>query len=123
MVFKIPLSRIQPSQLYISAEKLAQFTSSSPENFPPVPLKKLNGRIIFTDGHTRALAAHLQGHADIWAVWDEDELDWQAYQICVDWCLTAGIRTIADLQDHIITPEDYQKLWLDRCRNMQSEFK
>jgi hypothetical protein len=121
MAFKITLSTVQPTQLYISTQKLEQLISSYPDDFLPIPLKKLNGRIIFTDGHTRALAAHLQGHTEIAAVWDEDELDWVAYQVCVDWCLAAGIHTIANLQDQIVAPDDYQKLWLDRCQKMQNE--
>ncbi len=50
-------------------------------------------------------------------------MDWEAYRICVQWCRQEGIDTIADLQDRIVEPDDYQVLWLDRCRIMQEELQ
>ena len=54
----IKLSDIQPSQFYVSMEKLAQvehwFRPDDLSNFEPVPVKRL-------DGHTRALAACRNG--------------------------------------------------------------
>jgi len=55
----------------------------TPETLPPLPIKKLGQDVILTDGHTRALAAHLQGWQEIRVYWDEDDLDWEAYAICV----------------------------------------
>ena len=76
----LKLSDIHPSQFYISLEKLRQvekwFRPDDLSHFEPVPVKYLNGRIIFTDGHTRAFAAYRKGLAKIPLVWDEDELDW-----------------------------------------------
>jgi hypothetical protein len=116
---------IQPTQLYISCEKLnAVQVSVDFSNFtaiPPIPVKKLNGVLIMTDGHTRAYAAYLAGLEAIPVVWDEDPLDWEAYQICVDWCLAEGIRSIADLQSRVVNAQEYQEKWLDRCRRMQAE--
>ena len=121
-VFLFPLAQLQPSQLYISTVKLAYVQAHWPpriEMLEPIPIKSLNGRVIYTDGHTRAFAAYRQGFAEIPVVWDEDELDWEAYQICVEWCLAEGIRTIADLEGRVIAPEPYEVLWHDRCRVMQ----
>ena len=98
--FFIQLEQVQPSQLYISQAKLTpiihNYKSGKNQVLPPVPIKELDGRLIYTDGHTRALAAFINGQETITAVWDEDELDWEAYQICVDWCLEEDIQTIAD---------------------------
>ena len=109
-VFEIELAAIQPSQLFISVEKLNQvkrdYAPVSPETLFPIPIKKLGDDIVFTDGHTRALAAHLYGFAKVRAFWDEDELDWEAYEICVCWCKEAGIRTIADLKGRIVSQKD-----------------
>ena len=129
-VFLFPLAQLQPSQLYISTAKLAQVLSwwrpPTLETLEPIPIKRLNGadgriRVIYTDGHTRAFAAYRLGFTEVPALWDEDELDWEAYQICVDWCLDEGIRTIADLEDRVIPPEQYETLWHDRCQVMQDE--
>jgi len=89
----------------------------------PIPIKRLNGRVIYTDGHTRAFAAYQRSFTDVPVVWDKDELDWEAYQLCVDWCLEADIRTVMDLKDRVIPPEAYEGLWLGRCRAMHKQLE
>lgn len=126
-VFFLPLASLQPSQLYISRTKLARVLAwwkpPTLETPDPIPVKRLNNRIIYTDGHTRAFAAYRHGFTEVPVYWDEDELDWEAYQICVDWCLDEGIRTIADLENRVISPENYEILWRGRCRVMQEELR
>ncbi len=117
-----PLAQIQPSQLYMSAVKLAYVLARWPVRLAmlePLPIQHLNGRIIYTDGHTRAFAAYRLGFTEVPIMWDEDELDWEAYQICVDWCLEEGIHTLADLEGRVIPQEQYAALWYERCRVMQ----
>ncbi|MGH4139158.1 hypothetical protein [Clostridium sp.] len=116
---------IQPSQLYINSQKLKNilkwFTPTDYESYDAIPIKKLNGKIIYTDGHTRAYAAYIKGVKTIKVYWDEDELSWNAYQICVDWCNTEGINSIEDLKDRVIEPNEYEILWYDRCKNMHNQ--
>ena len=78
----------------------------------------VNGELVLTDGHTRALAAHLSGRTHVAAYIDQDELDLEAYQVCVGWCREAGVHTIADLASRIMTAEEYQRLWYDKCQEM-----
>jgi hypothetical protein len=126
-MFKLHLLKIQPSQLFISAEKLSRvledFDPNNPESLEPIPVKSLGGAIIYTDGHTRALAAHHRGLTEIPIVWDDDDLDWEAYEICVRWCKEEGIHTIADLEGRILDPESYEKLWLKRCQEMHAQLE
>jgi len=125
--FRMKLDRIQPSQLYISTDKLAEIMKTfSPSNrhlLEPIPIKKLADGIIFVDGHTRAFAAFLQGLSEVPVYWEYEELDWNAYEICVKWCKDEGIRTIADLKNRVVSKDDYRVLWLDRCAKMQAELK
>ncbi len=125
--FRMKLDRIQPSQLYISTEKLGEimktFGTSSHRSLEPIPVKKLSGDIIFVDGHTRAFAAFLQGVSEVPVCWEYEELDWEAYEICVKWCKDEGIRTIADLKNRVVSNEDYDVLWLDLCARMQAGLK
>ena len=108
------LSKIQPSQLFINEDKLSlimqNYDPEKPETLEPIPIKKLGNEIIYTDGHTRALVVYLHGLSEIPVVWDEDELDWDAYKICVKWCKEEGILSIADLQERSIDPEIYEEL-------------
>ncbi len=123
MAFTIELSRLQPSQLYINREKLSVVTdaASRGELFDPVPVKELDERLILTDGHTRAVAAHLAGQVEIEAEWDEDELDWDAYRECVHWCLEEGVSGVAALALRVVPGEEFETLWIARCHAMQAE--
>lgn len=123
--FMMKLDELQPSQLFISSAKLARVMSDSntvtPDSLAPIPIKRLAGKVIFTDGHTRALAALLNGLAEVRVCWDEDELDWEAYKTCLQWCEEEGIHTIADLKNRIVSPTEYERLWLGRCGEMQQQ--
>jgi hypothetical protein len=92
-----------------------------PGAIEPIPIKKLESRIIFVDGHTRALAAFLHGFPMIPVYWEDEELDWDAYAICVEWCKKEGIHTIADLKSKVVSQKDYEILWYRRCKEMQQD--
>lgn len=123
-IFYLPISELQPSQLYISQGKLAvlqnEIDFSDPANVPPIPVKELDGRRVMTDGHTRVLGAYLAGNSKVPVRVDEDELDWEAYRICVGWCQAEGIESVADLQDRVVSAERYKEAWLDRCFQMHN---
>ena len=120
--FVTTLTEIQPSQLFISSERLSRVREGSDplktQALQAIPVKRLGDRVVFTDGHTRAFAAHEAGLSEVRVFWDEDELDWEAYEICVRWCQEAGIHTIADLRDKVVSSEEYDILWLKRCEEM-----
>lgn len=123
--FMMKLDEIQPSQLYISSEKLNEvmktMDSMKPTAIKPIPIRKLGGRIIFVDGHTRAFAAFLLNFPMIPVYWEDEELGWDAYAICVDWCKKEGIRTVADLKGKVVSQKDYEILWYRRCVEMQQD--
>lgn len=123
--FLVKLSRLQPSQLYVSRAKLERIGTGAAEPdgqaLGPVPVLRLGNRVILTDGHTRAYTAFLRGESEIEVFWDEDELDLEAYETCVAWCKQEGIESIADLQGRVVPQEEYETLWLRRCETMQRE--
>lgn len=55
------------------------------------------------------------------AVINEIKVYWDAYQICVNWCINKNIKSIGDLEKRIIPDGEYKVLWLDRCRKMHEE--
>ena len=116
------LDCLQPSQLYISADKLRTVLETA-EPPGPIPIKQLGKHLVITDGHTRAFAAWSNGRSEVAVVWDKDDLDWEAYEICVRWCEQEGIHTIADLEDRVVDRETYQAQWLDRCAAMHHELE
>jgi hypothetical protein len=121
------LSKIQPSQLYICSEKLSEvmktFNADDPKSMEPIPVKKLEDDVVFVDGHTRAFAAFLCGFSEVPVYWEYEELDWDAYRICVEWCKREGIRTIADLKNRVVPQRKYEKLWYERCEKMQRDLE
>jgi hypothetical protein len=125
--FSMKLDSIQPSQLYISSEKLAtvmrKFKQSKPVSCRPVPVKRLGGQVVFVDGHTRAFAAFLLGFSEIPVYWEDEELGWDEYEVCVTWCKEEGIHTISNLKNRVVAHKDCQVLWLGRCRKMQQELE
>ena len=94
------------------------FNPNDTENFDPIPVKRFNGKTLMTDGHPRAVAAHLAGWASAPVYWDEDELDIRAYAMDVKWCDEVGIRSPIDLADRIVSHKDYERLWRKRCMEM-----
>jgi hypothetical protein len=119
-IFMMKLDKIQPTQLFISSEKLSEvmktFNPKNPESMEPIPVKKLGNEIIFVDGHTRAVAAFLHGFSQVPVYWENEELDWDAYKICVKWCKKEKIRTIADLKTRIVSQKDYEILWYNAVK-------
>ncbi len=115
----VDLALLQPSQLYLSAERLEQILawikSVNPDELKPLPVKELDGHLMLTDGHHRAYAFHSLGYKQIKVIPDPDELDWKAYRICVQWCLEDGIESVIDLESRIVNEEDFDLLWNKRC--------
>ncbi len=119
------LREIQPSQLYISAQKLdalrRQYPHPTPENIPPIPVKRLGNCLFATDGHTRAVLLCLNGYEKARIEWETEKLDWDMYEICLQWCEQEGLLSLCDLVKRIIPHEEYEVKWYQRCETMQKE--
>jgi hypothetical protein len=125
--FRLRIDQIRLSQLYISSAKLASvmkvFEDGNENILEPIPIKGIDGMLVATDGHTRLLAWFLNGHDEVDCEWEDTDMDWDEYRVCMQWCKDEGIQTVADLADRIITPEEYEVLWLDRCRIMHEDLE
>ena len=114
----MPISSLTPSQLYISEEKLASVLSwfhGDLSAMDPVPLKRLAGRTLMLDGHTRAVAAYMAGLFEIPCVWESGEWDWAAYAADISVCAEEGVDSVAALARRIVPEDGYKRLWEDRC--------
>ncbi len=126
-VFMAEITALTPSQLYISQKKLTDVRSwfQSPrdiEKMEPVPVRSLAGRLLLTDGHTRAAAAFLYGLKAIPCVWDRDDLDWAAYAADINMCAEEEILSVEKLAARIVSAPDYKRLWNDRCDALYDEW-
>lgn len=126
-MFHTRIDALQPSQLYISAAKLARvqrdFVLRGARTLPPVPVAWLSGRHVLMDGHTRVFAAWLAGETEIRAYIDPDDLDWAAYEVCVSWCAEAWVHSIPDLAGRVVDARAYEDLWIARCRRMHAALR
>lgn len=94
------LHHILPSQLYLNVEKLKviekKFVRENGKidlsQFKPIPIKQRAGKVFYTDGHHRAFFAYKHHLTKIPIEWDKDDLDWELYDICIQWCIDAKIQ-------------------------------
>ena len=124
-VSMLAMDALTPSQLYISEEKLRRVRSwfdGDLSKMEPIPVKHLAGRLLMTDGHTRASAAFLAGLDRLPCVWDTDDMDWAAYAADINLCAEEGITSIEKLAERIVSAEDYDILWPGRCDTLRDEW-
>ena len=93
------------------------------EQFAPLPIKRLCGQIVLTDGHTRAVACKLAGVQKIPVRWDTDELDEQFYTACVQECIRQNVTGVSTLVKRIIPHEEYEALWYGCCSDLENLLK
>jgi|GEM_PF-174939 len=121
----LPLRALQPSQFYVSEAKLAEiarwFDPDDLSNFEPIPVRLLDGILMMTDGHTRAVAAIRAGLTAVPLQWEPDEWDWEMYRRCVRECRERGVVSPHDLTDRVVSAADYRTLWMDWCDDMHAQ--
>ncbi|EGD29692.1 GNAT family acetyltransferase [Streptococcus sanguinis SK72] len=119
----LPIAQIQPSQFYLSREKLDRICIDFAKGeLKPLPVKRMDGKVFFTDGHSRAFKAYQAGLSHIPVYYDRDELNWDFYRYCLQTCQEKGIFSISDIQNRILSKEDYQTKWLDWCKREARKF-
>ena len=124
-VFLQDICALTPSQLYISADKLAgvnKWFKGDVAHMDPIPIKRLAGRTLMTDGHTRAVAAWRAGLKSIPCVWDTDDLDWAAYAVDISMCAQEEITSVEKLACRVVSAEDYERLWIKRCDKLRDQW-
>ena len=121
----LKLKDLQPSQFFISEDKLkavrSWFDPSDLSVFEPIPVKLLDGTLVMTDGHTRAVAALQSGVDSVPLAWDTDDLDLDMYRRCVEECRNRGVFSPQDLVSRILSAEDYSEKWDKWCDEMQAD--
>lgn len=110
-IFYLNIDEVSPSQLYLSEQKLEKLKDFKPSESKALPVRKFGHKIALTDGHL----FYLSGVKKLPVYWECEEYDWSIYDICLGWCDGENIHQISDFSERILTADDYQKLWHDRC--------
>lgn len=102
------------------------FEPKEVDKYDPLPIFNFgNNRLTLTDGHSRAYVAYTYGIKDIYVKMDNDdivtcELGQKQYKIDIEWCRRFSIYNIADLSTRIVSDDEYQRLWIQRCERMHN---
>lgn len=121
------LLQLQPSQFYVSEEKIARieswFRADDLRGFEPIPVYMLDGEPVMLDGHTRAVVALRHGLKKVPLMWEPEEWDWEMYRRCVTACKKRGIRSPQDLLPRVISAAEYAIKWDQWCDRMQAQIE
>ncbi|MDR0845996.1 MAG: hypothetical protein LBN08_00620 [Lactobacillales bacterium] len=115
---KMKIADLKLTQIYISVAKLKAVESWLGEGdaYDPICIRKFGSEWLVLDGHARLLALANQGALEVEVEVDRDELSPELarlYLTCREW---ADELSIKDLNERILNDDDYQKLWIERCR-------
>lgn len=120
-----PLLDLGLSQIYLNADRILAiekwFVPDDMSIFEPLPVHDFgNGKYTLTDGHSRAYVAYKNGITHIPIVYDLDDIvvgekGQMLYRADIEWCKRFHIENISHLEKRILTGEQYQKLWMERC--------
>lgn len=124
-IINYPLLELGLSQIYLNEDKIKAiekwFNPDDMSIFEPLPVRDFgNGRYTLTDGHSRAYVAYKNGLTQIPVVYDNDDMvtgkvGQKLYRTDIEWCSRFRIENISHLENRILTSEEYQQLWIERC--------
>jgi hypothetical protein len=116
-VFKININKITPEQLTVDRAKLSKVSSwvEKPEDII-VTCVKIEDKIVTIDGYSRLVAAFNKGFDYVYAHFDPENTSVEFYKTCLKWCEEEGVCTIKDLSKRVVSPDEHQRLWVDRCQ-------
>lgn len=127
MVQRVAIDALRPTQLYLSAEKLAavlEWFDPESESYDPLPIFEYEEEWYLADGHTRAFVAWLAGAESFRVELDASirtDYDFDLYRTCIGWCAEAGVRTVPDLAGRVLGHDAYEAKWIERCHEAATD--
>lgn len=122
MKIKIDLADLQPSQLYLNRSKLRSLImegyDANQTDLEPLPVIKTNGELVLVDGHIRAFLADQQGETQITVEYLSEVDHLTTFQTYVSWCKDEMITQVSDLGKQILSNEDFERAWVQRCNRL-----
>lgn len=117
-VFKIDINDIVLEQLTVDKAKLDRACSwiEKPEDVV-VTCVKIDNKIVSIDGHSRLVAAFNKGFKYVYVHFEPENTDTTFYRVCMSWCEEAGVFGVSDLTKRVVTPEEHERLWYNRCQD------
>jgi len=118
----VNLKELKPNNWFINSAKLERvreaWLNGMQDMLPPILVSEIDGTLALIDGHSRAYASYENGRIRINADLEEiDDIEGSSalYKYIHRHGPSQGIRTIADLANRIVSPQDHQTLWISWC--------
>jgi len=115
---------LRANNWYVNQAKLDRvreaWSAGTQDTLPPVLVTHIDGELSLIDGHARTFAAYEAGAIEIRAEYEslEDiEGSTALYEHIHREGPARGVRSIADLADRIVDPDDHRRLWIGYCED------
>jgi hypothetical protein len=122
------IDELRPNNWYINRAKLdrvrAAWASGDEDSLPPVLVTHIDCELSLIDGHARTFAAYEAGATEIRGEYqqlEEIEGSTALYEHIHRRGPELGVRSIADLADRVVDPEDHERLWIGYCEAWLAE--
>ena len=126
----ILLENLCPNQWFLNKLKVEKIRNlwdrGLQTSLPSVLASPIDGELALIDGNTRAFVAWERGEKNILAVTKElSDIDDKGllYEFLHREGKKKGIRSLCDLSEKILEPQDYQKKWIEFCCHLQKELE
>lgn len=113
---------LQPSQFLIDQGRLdALERCFTPQQVSPIPVRRMDGRLVMLDGHHRACALLRWGADRLPIVHDEDgDVSLPLYRTCVAACWARGVLSARSLTGCIVSPQVFRRDWDSYCDELHA---
>ncbi|WIV11056.1 hypothetical protein [Proteiniborus sp. MB09-C3] len=116
-VFRVNIEEITPEQLTVSKAKIDKVSKwiEEPEDIV-ITCVEIGDKVVCIDGYSRLVAAYIKGFKYVYAYLENENDSIEFYKTCMKWCEKQNIFTIEDLANRIVTPEEHERLWINKCQ-------
>ncbi len=118
---KLHIDEIKPQQHYLSKPKLERLLPFDPGNYGNIYVLVKEKKYFCVDGHHRLMLLKKAGVDYVDCVIDPEDQDSLLYHKLADEAESLGLRNIIDLQNRVLSNEEFQKKWVGKCRKMLME--
>lgn len=117
-IFKLPILDIQVEQLTVSKPKLDDVLKwVEKEEDVIICVIKIDNQFVCIDGYSRLLAAYLKGFKNVYCYLEKEDYDENDFREFLNWCHMENIFTVKDLVNRVVSEDEHQKIWIDKCQN------
>lgn len=127
MKVRLKISELRPNNWFLCEEKVLKIRNvwllGKQSELPPVVVTRIDNQLSLIDGNTRAYVALENGSEEIEAeLLNLNLIDGplDLYTYIHRKGPANGVELVSDLQDRILSSDEFKKRWIDFCTNWKS---